>query len=321
MDRSYWGDLGISQPENIFVPSITVGKGEVLPLGQGKRSCVGESLARVNLFVTFTSLPHNYVLRLPEGVLWSSMEPLGILALERKYGNTAFESLSAPTYVRAMKPVNRKTAEYHRGQKRDSCGLEAYREIRRDEYNPEAILEIRVTISLQNIDEVGHDVEIGTTPEMTTWPSDRCAQLQTLVTEKTQTWDLYQSEGLLAPDDSIAAATTTSTGCRGLPKELEVMSYRSQCGFVGRNPLVCCELSSRPVITTQPPVVLSEKLSEPPKDVTGDFRLSFLPRRICGKKGTANRIIGGNKTAINEYPWMALVGYSTSEYVPFNLGT
>nr|CAD7428581.1 unnamed protein product [Timema monikensis] len=40
-----------------------------------------------------------------------------------------------------MEPVNRKTAEYHRGQKRDSCGLEAYREIRRDEYNPEAILE------------------------------------------------------------------------------------------------------------------------------------------------------------------------------------
>nr|CAD7428580.1 unnamed protein product [Timema monikensis] len=214
--------------------------------------------------------------------------------------------------------------------------------------------EIRVTISLQNIDEVGHGVKIGTTPEMTTWPSDRRAQLQALVSDKVISLSvalvqpgsipiaylhpppLPESEAVSEEGESCSSPRRRPGTCinlkdclplmtllqqpRPLPPDVVDFLRRSQCGFVGRNPLVCCELSSRPTITTESPVVLSEKLSEPPKDVTGDFRLSFLPRRICGKRDTANRIIGGNKTAINEYPWMALVGYSTSTGTVFRCG-
>nr|CAD7195135.1 unnamed protein product [Timema douglasi] len=85
MDRKYWGDPDNFRPERFLESSGTVRKDEaLLPFGQGKRSCVGESLARVNLFITFTSLLQNFALRLPEGVPRPSTEPEGGLTFTTK---------------------------------------------------------------------------------------------------------------------------------------------------------------------------------------------------------------------------------------------
>nr|CAD7449356.1 unnamed protein product [Timema bartmani] len=85
MDRKYWGDPDNFRPERFIESSGTVRKDEaLLPFGQGKRSCVGESLARTNLFITFTSLLQNFALRLPEGVPQPSTEPEGGLTFTTK---------------------------------------------------------------------------------------------------------------------------------------------------------------------------------------------------------------------------------------------
>nr|CAD7393110.1 unnamed protein product [Timema cristinae] len=85
MDRKYWGDPDNFRPERFLESNGTVRKDEaLLPFGQGKRSCLGESLARSNLFITFTSLLQNFALRLPEGVPRPSTEPEGGLTFTTK---------------------------------------------------------------------------------------------------------------------------------------------------------------------------------------------------------------------------------------------
>ncbi|PSN45974.1 hypothetical protein C0J52_09764 [Blattella germanica] len=50
----------------------------------GKRTCVGESLARNNIFLTFAVLLQNYTLRIPDGEPTPSTFPQGGLILTTK---------------------------------------------------------------------------------------------------------------------------------------------------------------------------------------------------------------------------------------------
>ncbi|KAF7263934.1 hypothetical protein GWI33_000889 [Rhynchophorus ferrugineus] len=92
-------------------------------------------------------------------------------------------------------------------------------------------------------------------------------------------------------------------------KERPISSYnadllrRSQCGFVGTLPKVCCPLGTQPV---QPSTEEPEFL--PPAE--GEFIESNLlpPTNVCGT-GTQDKIYGGQKAQLDEFPWMALVEY------------
>lgn len=88
----------------------------------------------------------------------------------------------------------------------------------------------------------------------------------------------------------------------------------SQCGFRDGQPLVCCRESVTvaptpppPPPPTQPPVVAPTQSPQQPKGV--------LPRPgECGIDAE-NRIYGGNRTFIDEYPWMVLLQYSKRELI------
>lgn len=90
----------------------------------------------------------------------------------------------------------------------------------------------------------------------------------------------------------------------------------SQCGFRDGQPLVCCRESAAvappPPPTappTQSPVVAQTDAPQQPRGV--------LPRPgECGIDA-ADRIYGGNRTIIDEYPWMVLLQYSKRELRTF----
>jgi len=73
---------------------------------------------------------------------------------------------------------------------------------------------------------------------------------------------------------------------------------RSQCGYSNRSPLVCCPPESQP----------------PTRPTTTPLRPRFdpnnLPRPgVCGNQ-INDRIIGGEATKLDEFPWMVLIQYS-----------
>ena len=72
--------------------------------------------------------------------------------------------------------------------------------------------------------------------------------------------------------------------------KIKTYVQRSHCGFVGHDPKVCCPSATPPA-----------------KSLLASSHL--LPNRtICGMY-TDNRIIGGEKTGLDEFPWMALLQY------------
>ena len=67
---------------------------------------------------------------------------------------------------------------------------------------------------------------------------------------------------------------------------------------------VCCPQDTEPNHTPKPVV--------PP--VTEPASCTTLPAPgVCGK-GSIDRIYGGNKTRIDEFPWMALIEYTKRAY-------
>jgi hypothetical protein len=48
---------------------------------------------------------------------------------------------------------------------------------------------------------------------------------------------------------------------------------------------------------------------EEPVDVSNHPNLVLLPLNICGPV-SGNKIFNGKKTALFQYPWMALIGYN-----------
>ncbi|ERL85365.1 serine protease easter isoform X1 [Dendroctonus ponderosae] len=78
---------------------------------------------------------------------------------------------------------------------------------------------------------------------------------------------------------------------------------RSQCGFFGSIPKVCCPVEEPTLTTSTTPASNFNVLS-------GEAIVSnLLPDTdICGT-GAQNRIYGGEKADLDEFPWMVLVEY------------
>ncbi|XP_012527985.1 melanization protease 1 [Monomorium pharaonis] len=79
----------------------------------------------------------------------------------------------------------------------------------------------------------------------------------------------------------------------------------AQCGSEGRYPKVCC--NQQQVDKEMTIRETSENTPNPP-DVTNHPNLRLLDHQACGPI-TRPKVVNGNKTAIFEYPWMALITY------------
>ncbi|KAF7396204.1 hypothetical protein HZH66_007066 [Vespula vulgaris] len=99
------------------------------------------------------------------------------------------------------------------------------------------------------------------------------------------------------------------------PLRTETVDYltRSQCGFEGKDPRVCCPLSfdesnqpsySRTVSPTEETRAGLERTEDPISNLLNN---PLLPSE-CGKS-LIPRIIGGTRTALDEFPWMTLLEY------------
>lgn len=101
---------------------------------------------------------------------------------------------------------------------------------------------------------------------------------------------------------------------RPLPSHVVSYLRRSQCGFEGYVPRVCCgplpsqqeATSARPTPgPTQAPTQGSSEVF--PEDSTP------TPKNQCGVDTTGDRVYGGTITDLDEFPWMALLGYRTNK--------
>ena len=64
MDRDYWGDPEVFNPGRFLDGNK---REQFVPFGMGKRVCMGESLARNELFIFFTLIVQSLKIDLPVG--------------------------------------------------------------------------------------------------------------------------------------------------------------------------------------------------------------------------------------------------------------
>ncbi|XP_071452780.1 methyl farnesoate epoxidase-like [Hetaerina americana] len=84
-DPDIWGDPQNFRPERFLNDEGKLIRHEALiPFGIGKRSCLGESLARNNVFLFFACLMQRYSLRVPEGEPNPSDDPIGNITIMPK---------------------------------------------------------------------------------------------------------------------------------------------------------------------------------------------------------------------------------------------
>ncbi|GAB1869856.1 CLIP domain-containing serine protease [Camponotus japonicus] len=114
---------------------------------------------------------------------------------------------------------------------------------------------------------------------------------------------------------------------RPLSAEVWQMLRDAQCGFQGNDPMVCCVNQQQAVVQvqTQPTTSTTTTMKptkaqdiggvSPPPDVTNHPNLRLLDHQICGPI-IQPKVIGGNKTGVFEYPWMALIAYDTGRSTP-----
>ncbi|KAF9410943.1 hypothetical protein HW555_010141 [Spodoptera exigua] len=103
---------------------------------------------------------------------------------------------------------------------------------------------------------------------------------------------------------------------RPLPPHVVSYLRRSQCGFEGYVPRVCCgPLPLEQEATSQRP---TPRPTQPTQGTQGSSEVysedsSPAPRNQCGIDTTGDRVYGGTITDLDEFPWMALLGYRTSK--------
>lgn len=94
-------------------------------------------------------------------------------------------------------------------------------------------------------------------------------------------------------------------------KRLYLGLSNAACGQRDGTQLVCCRRHSIPESTPLPTATSSSVPLSP--------RNPLLPKpgRMLGDCGsdTMDKIYGGNRTKIDEFPWMALVGYSKRKFI------
>ncbi|XP_046394716.1 methyl farnesoate epoxidase-like [Ischnura elegans] len=84
-DPAVWGDPENFRPERFLNQDGKVIRNEAfIPFGIGKRSCLGESLARNNVFLFFACLMQRYSMQKPDGEAPPSDEPVGNITIMPK---------------------------------------------------------------------------------------------------------------------------------------------------------------------------------------------------------------------------------------------
>lgn len=90
-------------------------------------------------------------------------------------------------------------------------------------------------------------------------------------------------------------------------------SRKSQCGFNNVGPLVCCGLVSKP---PSPVTDRTEKSTLRPADhsVVTPIDNTYLPDdSLCGIQSRGEKIIGGQFTTLDEFPWVAILRYARND--------
>ncbi|XP_046395180.1 methyl farnesoate epoxidase-like [Ischnura elegans] len=81
-DPKIWGDPENFRPERFLNAEGKVIRNEAyMPFGVGKRSCLGEALARNNVYLFFACLMQRYSMRVPEGEPLPSVNPVGNITI------------------------------------------------------------------------------------------------------------------------------------------------------------------------------------------------------------------------------------------------
>ncbi|XP_053612617.1 phenoloxidase-activating enzyme 1-like [Plodia interpunctella] len=101
---------------------------------------------------------------------------------------------------------------------------------------------------------------------------------------------------------------------RPLPSSVISFLKRSSCGFEGYVPRVCCgplptQDEEQP---TQRPWSSTTESNNNDVDPVEDEDSYPAPRDQCGVDTNGDRIYGGQFTDLDEFPWMALLGYKTA---------
>ncbi|KAJ9596107.1 hypothetical protein L9F63_012691, partial [Diploptera punctata] len=102
----------------------------------------------------------------------------------------------------------------------------------------------------------------------------------------------------------IALLTQTTP----VPKAVLEFLQKSQCGFEGRNPLVCCPIQNE--VTTPSSTAIRQPENDVPIDASNHPNVRLLPLNICGQYNSDNKVWNGEKTKLFEYPWMVLLAYN-----------
>ncbi|XP_046743771.1 CLIP domain-containing serine protease 2-like [Diprion similis] len=101
-----------------------------------------------------------------------------------------------------------------------------------------------------------------------------------------------------------------------LSYEVSQRLKEAHCGFEKMDPKVCCENEepspSSPPVINRP--IHQRKIPLPP-DVTNHPHLGLLDHDVCGPIPEM-KIIGGTRTAVFEFPWMALIAYDSGSGLP-----
>ncbi|XP_046968676.1 farnesoate epoxidase-like [Vanessa cardui] len=88
----HWKDPEIFRPERFITKEGNLIQDEwLMPFGSGRRRCIGEGLARSELFMFLTHLLQNFDLKLPEGAPLPSTEPVDGVTLSAKDFKIIFE--------------------------------------------------------------------------------------------------------------------------------------------------------------------------------------------------------------------------------------
>lgn len=88
---------------------------------------------------------------------------------------------------------------------------------------------------------------------------------------------------------------------------------RSQCSFDRSNPIVCCPSSPTPRPTSRPTPRVPTNNGNDDENPNVNLRSHPLFPSDCGTD-TEERIVGGESTDIDEFPWMALLEYQKRKY-------
>lgn len=83
-----------------------------------------------------------------------------------------------------------------------------------------------------------------------------------------------------------------------------------------REEIISTPLSTTDDITsTNTPTITTDSPEETLPDVSEHKNLGLLPTEDCGYLDNQDRIRNGQKTALNEFPWMGLVSYKSGKKV------